>query len=96
MSNKTTFTFTEEMKGFVTFDETNYDIGYRRGREQGTALMFRLTISGEVDPFVDQSEHEAAAVGYVQCARLGGRRPVEKGTFNLFVDTADLNTKKMF
>ena len=90
-----TFTFTEEMKGFVTFGETNFDDGFEKGKQNGTDLMFHLTISGEVDPFVDRPEHEATPVGYIESSALG-RCIVEKGTFNLFTDTRDLNTKKMF
>jgi cholesterol oxidase len=38
---------------------------------------------------------EAAARGYVECDALGGRMPVERGVFNLFVDTDDPTTKHM-
>ena len=37
--------FTEEMKGFLTLGEVDYDRGYRQGRQDNTALMFHLTIT---------------------------------------------------
>ena len=88
--------FTEEMKGFATFGNTNYEDGYRRGEENGSDLMFRLTIrADDVHGFLASREHEAVATGYVKGRQLGGKRPVERGVFNLFVDTEDRNRKVM-
>jgi cholesterol oxidase len=88
--------FTEEMKGFVAFGETTYQRGYEQGRAAGTALAFRLTIHVEdIDQFLSSPAHEAKVVGSVCCDRLGGRWPVDRGSFCLFVDTADRNSKKM-
>ena len=92
----TAFQFTEKMRGYVTFDETNFEDGYRRGKKDDTKLTFQLTIrTADIDCFVDNPEHEAVATGYVKCDQLGGRRPVEKGIFNLFVDSDDQNKRKM-
>lgn len=86
--------FTEEMKGYVTFGETDYDRGFRAGRENNTFLMFHLTITAaDVTRFVSDRHHQAAAVGYVRCG--GHDRPVEKGVFNLFVDQAGPLLKHM-
>jgi predicted acylesterase/phospholipase RssA len=88
--------FTEEMKGFVTVGEPNYDRGFRQGREHGTSLMFHLDIKIDgVNRFIANPNHEAAAEGYVQCDALGGRLPVEKGVFNLFIHADDPTRKKM-
>src|SRR5438132_1306852 len=46
-STATSLSFTEEMKGYVTFGEPDFDRGYRLGREAGTFLMFHLTIRAE-------------------------------------------------
>lgn len=93
---KISFKFTEDMKGFVTFGATNYEDGHEQGKRDGSALDFHLTIrTDDIDRFIDSAEHQAEASGYVLCEKLGGRRDVEKGTFNLFVDTADLNSRKM-
>ena len=79
--------FSEKMIGAFTFGETDYRKGYTSGLQRGGDLMFRLTIStSDVDAFVADPEHLGVAVGYVQSEVLGGRRPVETGAFNLFVD----------
>jgi cholesterol oxidase len=79
--------FAEKMVGAFTFGETEYQAGYRTGRERGSGLMFRLTIaSDDVYAFIGDRAHLAAVQGYVQSDVLGGRRPVEAGAFNLFVD----------
>jgi cholesterol oxidase len=88
--------FTEEMKGYVTFDETDYDSGFRRGKEAGNFLMFHLTISVDnVERFLADPQHEASAVGYVRCPALGEDMPVDKGVFNLFVDHEGRLDKRM-
>jgi cholesterol oxidase len=89
--------FTEEMKGFVAFGEQDYERGFRSGRDSRTALMFHLTITADdIDRFIDDREHEAVAEGWVECDALGGRLPVERGVFNLFVDhEGDRSRKRM-
>lgn len=82
--------FTEEMKGWVSFGEPDFHRGAEQGEREGTFLMFHLTITApDVERFVDDPMHEGTAVGWVECEALGGRLPVEKGIFNLFVDSAD-------
>ncbi len=84
------------MKGYVTLGETDFHQGFRRGREDGTFLMFHLTIStDDVETFVRDPEREASAKGWVSCEALGGQLPVEQGIFNLFVDTDDPKLTKM-
>jgi cholesterol oxidase len=81
--------FTEEMKGFVALGETDHRLGFERGRDAGTRLMFHLTIGIEdVDHFLDDPERRGVAEGWVECDVLGGRLPVERGTFNLFEHTS--------
>jgi len=90
------FQFTEEMKGFVTFGETNFEDGFRDGKESGDALMYHLVIRTEdTAEFVKNPKHESGATGYIKCDRLGGKRLVEKGVFNLLTDSADLDRKIM-
>lgn len=84
--------FTEEMKGFVTFDETDYQRGFDRGRASNSALMFHLTIgTDDTYAFIADPDHVATAVGYVASDVFGGRLPVERGVFNLFVDAGIQN-----
>jgi cholesterol oxidase len=95
-SEKISFQFTEDMKGYVAFGQSNFQDGYDQGKKAGIALDFRLTIkTDDIDAFVDKPEHEAEAIGYIVCEKLGGKLTVEKGIFNLFVDTKDLNRRKM-
>lgn len=93
----TKLSFTEEMKGFISFDELDYDLGRRRGEEAGTSIMFHLTITVDgVNRFVTWPEHDTDDVkGYIKCDALGGRLPVEQATFNLFIDDEDPAQKKM-
>jgi cholesterol oxidase len=96
LQNPIGFQFTEEMKGYLAAGETSFEDGYRKGEADGSYFMFHLTIKTEdLDGFLASSEHQAEAIGYVQGSLVGGRRPVLKGVFNLFVDTADLNRKEM-
>lgn len=92
----TALEFTEEMKGYVAFGEDDFDRGYRRGRTEGNYLMFRLTIAtDDVERFIADPQHEAAATGYVDCDALGGRLPVEAGVFNLFVGAGEAGGRRM-
>jgi cholesterol oxidase len=80
------------MKGRVAFGESDFE----RGKRDGDYLMFHLTIEAEdIESFVADPRHEAGAVGWVGCEALGGRRPVERGWFNLFVDTGEPGDKRM-
>jgi cholesterol oxidase len=79
--------FTEKMIGAFAFGETDYRAGYDGGQGSGSDLMFRLTIAtDDVYAFIGDPGHLAVAQGYVQSDVLGGRRTVEAGVFNLFVD----------
>jgi cholesterol oxidase len=79
--------FTEEMKGFFDFEETDYAAAYRAGEVLRRRLMFHLTIrTDDVERFSADRAHEAKVSGWIGCDALGGRRPVEGGHFNLFVD----------
>ncbi|MEA2440455.1 MAG: cholesterol oxidase [Thermoleophilaceae bacterium] len=90
--------FTEEMKGFATFGELDFDRGFRQGKESKTRLMFHLTIStGDLDRFIADRDHTGSAEGWVECDALGGKLPVKRGIFNLFVDQdGDKRRKRMW
>jgi predicted acylesterase/phospholipase RssA len=93
---QTRLAFTEEMKGYITLGESDYDRGFRQGRASNTFLMFHLTIQVEgVNRFVTDPAHEAATTGYVQCDALGGRLSVNRGVFNLFTHEDDPARKQM-
>lgn len=93
---RTSLSFTEEMKGFVTFGETDFQRGLEEGKKAGTALMFHLTITmDDVAHFVEDPKHLGSAAGYVRSKQLGGQREVEKGIFNLFVNAEQPHRKLM-
>ncbi|MDP8993151.1 MAG: GMC family oxidoreductase [Actinomycetota bacterium] len=92
----TSLEFTEEMKGYVSMGQSDFGQGYRKGKEDGSFLMFHLTIEvDDVDRFVADPAHLASARGWVECEQLGGRLPVHQGVFNLFVDGADPSVTNM-
>jgi cholesterol oxidase len=72
----TALSFTEEMSGPIA----------------GEPLTLRLTIHvDDADLFLSEPQHLARLEGWVDAAQFGGRRPIERGWFNLFVhgDTPD-------
>jgi cholesterol oxidase len=96
MTAPTSFEFTETMKGYLSLDAKAFAEGFDKGKQDGHHFMFHLTIRTEdVDTFLSSDEHQCAAIGYVEGDLIGGRCQVEKGVFNLFVDSADSNRRKM-
>ena len=91
--------FTEDMKGFVAFgDAGDYQQAFDAGKAAGTAFMFHLTIKvPDIEFFVRDPMKSGVAEGWIECDRLGGRRPVERGLFNCFVDVGapQTNTRNM-
>jgi len=84
----TTVRFTEEMLGHVTFGEEDFLRGANAERDGAGALKFHLTIVVEdIERFAHDPRRSAGAHGYIVCDALGGKLPVERGAFNLFVDT---------
>jgi cholesterol oxidase len=92
----TALSFTEEMKGYVGFGESDPNTGLKAGRAVGQRLMFHLTITADdVGTFLAQPHHQARAEGWIEADGLGGRLPVKQGTFNLFVDGGQARTRRM-
>ncbi|MGH8909489.1 MAG: hypothetical protein ACRD0K_24070 [Egibacteraceae bacterium] len=89
-TDTTSLEFTEEMKGYVTFGESDCERGFREGKQRGTFLMFHLTMAtDDIDRLIADRTHEMRAQGWVECEALGGRLPVEHGVFNLFAEGGD-------
>ncbi|WP_433337248.1 GMC oxidoreductase [Spirillospora sp. CA-294931] len=85
-SGRTSLSFTEEMKGFVTYGATDPRAGELSDKRE--RLSFRLTITAEdVDRFLAEPEHTARAEGWIESHGRGERRPVQDGRFNLFAPT---------
>jgi cholesterol oxidase len=93
--------FTEEMKGYFTAGLQgatleDYRAGERSGRQAGHRLSVWLWIAIEqLDAFLDNSDHEALVSGYVEYAPLGGKRMIERGRFNMYVNTPQTHTRHM-
>jgi cholesterol oxidase len=91
-----TVRFTEEMTGFAWPGAATYREGWDEGQRSDWTLMFHLTIwVDDLDAFVNDPDKEAVADGWVGCPALGGRRPVERGVFNLFVPSRDPKRSNM-
>ncbi|HKU02550.1 MAG TPA: GMC oxidoreductase, partial [Arthrobacter sp.] len=83
----TSVRFTEQMHGWFSPGLTDPEKGRMLGRDRSRKVMFELTITAEdIDAFVKDPSHPAKAEGYVLADYFGGRMPVEKGWFNLFVE----------
>jgi hypothetical protein len=83
-----TVRFTEEMLGHVTFGEEDFARGAVPDGPDSGPMKFHLTIEVEdIDHFATDPSRQAGARGYLECDALGGRLPVERGVFNLFIDT---------
>jgi cholesterol oxidase len=79
--------FTEEMKGFLDFEETDHRRAFRAGEVAGRRLMFRVTITtDDMERFLEDEDYPARVTGWVRCEALGGLLDVEDGEFNLVVD----------
>jgi cholesterol oxidase len=89
--------FTETMKGYAGAGQKDFQSGYEAGKGVSSSIAFTLTISiDDVERFIDSPLHQADAAGHLNCGLLGGRVPVERGRFNLFVDSVgDRLRKKM-
>jgi cholesterol oxidase len=92
----TSLSFTEEMKGFFAFDETDPNTAAGIGRAKGNRFMFHLTITADdVDAFLASADHPARTEGWIRADVLGGRRSVQDGTFNLFTMADSPRTRFM-
>ncbi len=77
--------FTEQLKGWLSFDQTDFNQALLRGRRQGTKARMRLTIEvADMDRFIEGPTHAAQARGYLYCDELGGRLETESGRFELY------------
>lgn len=92
----TSLSFTEEMKGYLSFGEPDFDRGYRAGKQAGGGFMFHLTISAEdVERFIADPQHTAVAEGWIESDEFGGKLTVSEGVFNLFVAGQSAGVKRM-
>jgi hypothetical protein len=87
-----TLTWSESMRGRVSFGADDYNEGWW----QGTPCSFAIDVEvDDVDRFLGDDEHEAACTGFVDCDGLGERMAIERGTFNLLVGTSAPRRREM-
>jgi cholesterol oxidase len=92
---KTSLQFTETMRGFIA-PAADFQPGFDAGKQQNTKLDVRLTIrTDDVDAFVVDPSHKAAATGTADSPLLGGKVQVSSGEFNLLVSAQDPRKKEM-
>ena len=88
--------FNEEMKGFLSFHETDFNQALYRGRQNGTAAALRLTIRiHDLDEFVGDRNAHGLAEGEFDCDELGGHLVVESGRIQLFSREPDARHARM-
>ena len=75
--------FTEQMKGWLSFDETDFNQALLHGRVNGTSAKVRLAVEiRDLDRFIAERSEQAAASGWLEVDELGGRLMVEAGGFS--------------
>jgi cholesterol oxidase len=76
--------FSEELAGYIDFEETDYEAAFRAGEAAGRRLSVQLRITADdVDRFVADQRHTADVAGWVRGDALGGSLAVERGEFNV-------------
>lgn len=87
--------FTEDMKGYAAAGESDPHHGYEAGRTRDGYTHAHMTVRvADVHAFVTDPDHEASIEGWVTTP-FGEQRPIERGVFNLFVDSGDPTRKRM-
>jgi cholesterol oxidase len=78
---------TEWMKGYVGFGATDCDAGFIEGLDQGASYEHEVVIAmADIDRFIAEPKHMATMEGSITCGRLGGKRPIRNGVYNMLVD----------
>ncbi|MEU8176216.1 GMC family oxidoreductase [Microbispora hainanensis] len=90
---RTSLWFVEEMRGRLAPGAARRAA---RGGGAGSSFSFRLTITiDDIDRFLTEPEHEARAEGWIEADMCGGRRPIARGSFNLFVPGETSEQRRM-
>jgi uncharacterized protein (DUF362 family) len=77
--------FAEEMSGYLTEGETDFERGEESGKERNTPCGFEVTIHiEEVENFIKLSGRKAELTGSVSYPPLGEDLPLRDGVFGLF------------
>jgi len=83
---RASISFTEEMAGYIDFDETRYQAAFRAGAAAGRRLALQLRITADdVDRCIAEERAIARVTGWVRGNALGGPLEIEHGDFHLAV-----------
>jgi len=85
-TDRASVSFSEEIVGYIDFDETGYEAAFRAGEAAGRRLALQLKITADdVDLCIAEERATARVTGWVRGAVLGGPVEVERGEFHLAV-----------
>jgi hypothetical protein len=88
--------FTEQMKGWLSFDDTDFNQALLHGRVNGTSAKLRLAVEiRDLDRFIAERSEQATASGWLEFDELGGRLTVEAGRVQLFATVRDSRHMRM-
>jgi predicted acylesterase/phospholipase RssA len=95
-SEATHLAFIETMQGTVAFgvDDPTRAAHAPAGRKADLAVDLTVGI-GDVNRFLTEPDHVASLTGWVESDALGGKLPIEDGSFNLFVEGPSTGLRKM-
>ena len=78
--------FSEEIAGYIDFDESAYDAAFRAGEAAGRRLALQLRFTADdVDRCLAEDRATARVSGWVRGDALGGPLELEDGEFHLAV-----------
>lgn len=83
---RASISFSEELAGYIDFDESDYDAAFRAGEAAGRGIALRLSITADdVDRSMAEGRATARVTGWVRGGALGGPLEIERGEFHLAV-----------
>jgi uncharacterized protein (DUF362 family) len=88
--------FSETMSGYLAEGVLDFEVGEKKGQEQGNSLSFDAVIEVEsVSDFIKLSGQEAKLSGVVSYKPLGQNLPIRDGVFTLFKPDPATGTRQM-
>jgi hypothetical protein len=88
--------FKERMRGWISFDERDYNSALVAGRRAGNRCSFDGVVEvRDLTRFLRDPEQAANLRGTISCPRLGGRLDVEGGEFHLLMPAPDDRRRRM-
>jgi hypothetical protein len=93
---KVELTFTEQMKGYISFNTESFLSGFEKGKIENNFFMFNSDIYIEdVFKFNKEPSLPSTMKGWIESELFGGKAYYDKAFFNLYVDTENPKHKYM-